>query len=196
MADDDADEAGDSKECHETEGRTHDRQSDQRSHRSVRCGRKHKQGLDGILELHEQSEVDADERDEENDGEVHESIDLLRFLTSDLQLISRRKLILKIFQFGFDRSKDFRREHSGRRKAQYRNRAKMFAAAYPARFKNVPHGGNRKQRNSSVLLRGINIETLDLRQLCAILRAQTGNDRDTLVSFFEGANWCPADRGC
>src|SRR5437870_160218 len=32
---------------------------------------------------------------------------------------------------------------------------------------------------SSVLLRGINIETLDLRQLCTILRAQTGNDRDT-----------------
>jgi len=35
------------------------------------------------------------------------SIDLFRFLTSDLQLISRRKPIPKIFQFGFDRSKTF-----------------------------------------------------------------------------------------
>src|SRR6266849_5588900 len=152
MADDDPDEAGNPKECHEPERSSHDRQSDQRSDRSVRCGRKHKQGLDGILELHEQRQVDADKRDEKNDGEIHESIDLLRFLTSDLQLISRRKLILKIFQFGFDRSKDFRSEHSGRRKAQYRNRAKMFAAPYATRFKNVPHGGNRKQRNSSVPL--------------------------------------------
>jgi len=48
-----------------------------------------------------------------NDGEIHESIDLLRFLTGDLQLISRRKPILKVFQFGFNRSKDFRREDSG-----------------------------------------------------------------------------------
>src|SRR5207302_9201763 len=45
-------------------------------------------------------------------------------------------------------------------------------------------------QDTSVLLRGINIETLDLRQLCTILRAQTGNDRDTLVPFFEGANRC------
>src|SRR6267143_557201 len=196
MADDDPDQAGNPKECHEPEGRAHDRQRDQRSDRSVRCGRKHKQGLDGILELDEQGQVDADERDKENVGEIHESIDLLRVFTSDLQLISRRKPILKIFQFGFDRSKDFRRENSGRRKAQYRNRAKVLAAAYPTRFKNVPHGRNRKQRNSSVLLRGINIETLDLRQLCTILRAQTGNNRDTLVSFFEGADWRSADRGC
>ncbi len=94
MADDDADEAGDSEECHETEGRTHDRQSDQRSHRSVRCGRKHKQGLDGILELHEQSEVDTNERDKQNDGEIHEPIVLLCFLASNLHLISRRKTIL------------------------------------------------------------------------------------------------------
>src|SRR5216684_5906376 len=196
MADDDPDEAGNPKECHEPERSSHDRQSDQRSDRSVRCGRKHKQGLDGILELHEQRQVDADKRDKENDGEIQESIVLLRFLTTDLQLISRRKAVLKIFQFGFDWSKNFRREDSGRGEAQYRNGAKMLAATYAARFQNVPHGGNRKQRNSSVLLRGINIETLDLRQLCTILRAQTGNDRDTLVSFFEGANWCPADRGC
>src|SRR5258707_8958550 len=72
------------KECHEAEGRTHDRQSDQRSHRSVRCGRKDKQGLYGILELHEQSQVDADERDQENDGQIDESIDLLCFLAGDL----------------------------------------------------------------------------------------------------------------
>src|SRR5947209_4679744 len=95
-----------------------------------------------------------------------------------------------MFQFGFDRSKDFRREDSGRRKAQYRNRAKMLPASYPARFENVPHARDGKQRNSSVLLRGINIEALDLRQLRTILRAQTGNDRDTLVPFFEGANRC------
>src|SRR6266853_2932734 len=126
MANDDPDEAGNPKECHEPEGRAHDRQRDQR----------------------------------------------------------------------FDRSKDFRREDSGRRKAQYRNGAKMLAAPYATRFKNVPHGGNRKQRNSSILPRGINIETLDLRQLCTILRAQTGNDRDAFVPFFEGANWCSADRGC
>src|SRR6266851_4528525 len=62
MAADDPDEAGNPKECHEPEGRTHDRQSDQRSDRSVRCGRKYEQGLDGILELNEQSQVDADER--------------------------------------------------------------------------------------------------------------------------------------
>src|SRR6266478_1280204 len=196
VADDDANEAGNPKECHEPEWRAHDRQCDQRSDRSVRCGRKHKQGLDGILELKEQSQLDAYERDEEDDGEIHESIDLLRFLTSDLQLISRRKPILKIFQFGFDRSKDFRREDSGRRKTQYRNRAKMLAAPYATRFKNIPDGGNRKQRNSSVLLRGINIETLDLRQLCTVLRAQTGNDRDALVAFFECSNWRSADRGC
>src|SRR6202171_264281 len=188
MADDDPNEAGNPKECHKPEGRAHDRQSDQRSDRPVRRGGKHKQGLDGILELNEQSQVDADERDYENDGEIHKSIDLLRFLTGDLQLISRRKPILKIFQFGFDRSKDFRREDSGRRKAQYRDRAKMLAAPYATRFKNAPHRGNSKQRNSSVLPRGINIETLDLRQLCAILRAQTGNDRDTFVPFFESAD--------
>jgi len=60
-ADDDADEAGDSGECHETEGRTMIAKLSSASHRSVRCGRKHKQGLDGILELHEQSEVDTNE---------------------------------------------------------------------------------------------------------------------------------------
>src|SRR6266404_101527 len=63
MADDDADQTGNPQECHEPEGRTHDRQSDQRSDGSVRCGRKDEQGLDGILELHEQSQVDADQRD-------------------------------------------------------------------------------------------------------------------------------------
>src|SRR5229473_3251407 len=141
MADDDPDEAGNPKECHEPERSSHDRQSDQRSDRSVRCGRKHKQGLD----------------------EIHESIDLLRFLTSDLQLISRRKPILKIFQFGFDWSKNFRREDSGRGEAQYRNGAKMLAATYAARFKKVLHRRNRKQRNSGVLPRGINIKALDLR---------------------------------
>src|SRR6266704_4534857 len=151
MADDDPDEAGNPKECHEP-------QSDQRSDRSVRCGRKHKQGLDGILELHEQREVDADKRDEENDGEIQESIVLLRFLTTDLQLISRRKAVLKIFQFGFDWSKNFRREDSGRGEAQYRNGAKMLAATYAARFKKVLHRRNRKQRNSGVLPRGINIK--------------------------------------
>src|SRR6266849_4863810 len=196
MADDDPDEAGNPKEGHEPEGRTHDRQSDQRSDRSVRCGRKHKQGLDGILELHEQSEVDADERDEENNGEIHESIDLLRFLTSDLQLISRRKLVLKVFQFGFDRSKDLRREDPRRGKTQYRNRAEMLAAPNPARFKNVLYRCNRKQGNSRVLLRGIDIEIPDLRQLRTVLRAQSGDDRDALVSFLEGANRTPTDRGC
>src|SRR5437016_6996110 len=144
MADDDANEAGNPKECHEPERRTHDGQSDQRSDRSVRCGRKHKQGLDGVLELHEQRQVDADKRDEENDGEIQESIVLLRFLTTDLQLISRRKTVLKIFQFGFDRSKDFRREDSRRRKAQYRNCAKMLASSYPTCFKNIPHARNRE----------------------------------------------------
>src|SRR6266851_6183080 len=63
MADDNPDETGNPKKCHESEGRTHDRQSDQRSDRSVRRGRKHKQRLDGILELHKQSKVDADKRD-------------------------------------------------------------------------------------------------------------------------------------
>src|SRR6266404_2936190 len=144
VTDDDPDEACYSKKCHEPERRTHDRQSNQRSHRSVRRGRKHKQGLDGILELHQQSKVDADERDEENDGKIRESIDLLRSLARDLHLISRRKPILKIFQIGFDRSKNFRRKHSRRRKAQNRNRAKMLASSYPARFQNVPHGRNRK----------------------------------------------------
>src|SRR5713101_6329977 len=153
MADDDPDEAGNPKECHEPERRTHDRQSDQCSDRSVRCGRKHKQGLDGILELHEQRYVDADKRDEENDGEIQESIFLLRFLTTDLQLISRRKAVLKVFQFGFDWSKNFRREDSGRGEAQYRNGAKMLAATYAVCFKNIPHARNRKQRNPSVLPR-------------------------------------------
>src|ERR1700681_3871181 len=134
MADDDSNEARYSQKCHETEGRTHDRQGDQRSDRSVRCGRKHQQGLNGILELHEQSQVDADERDEKNDGKIRESIDLLRFLARDLQLISRRKTILKIFQFGFDRSKDFGREDTGRWKTQDGNRAEMLAAPYPAGF--------------------------------------------------------------
>src|SRR5712692_7602663 len=97
MADDDPDETGNPKKCHESEGRTHDRQSDQRSNRSVRRGRKYEQGLDGILELHEQSQINADERDQENDSEIRKSIDLLRFLAGDLQLISGRKLVLKIF---------------------------------------------------------------------------------------------------
>ena len=63
MADDDPDEACNPQECHEPKGRTHDRQSDQRSDGSVWCGRKHKQGLDSILELHEQSQIDPHERD-------------------------------------------------------------------------------------------------------------------------------------
>src|SRR6266478_4315361 len=88
MADDDPDETGNPKKCHESEGRTHDRQSDQRSDRSVRRGRKHKQRLDGILELHKQSQVDADKRDKQNDGEIHEPIVLLCFLASNLHLIS------------------------------------------------------------------------------------------------------------
>jgi hypothetical protein len=72
----------------------------------------------------------------------------------------------------------------------------MLAAPYPIRFKNVPHARHRKQRNSSVLLRRINIETLDLRQLCAILGAQAGNDGNTLIPFFEDADWRSANRGC
>ena len=82
-------EARYSKECHEPEGSTHDRQRDQCPNRSIRCGRKHEQGLDGILELHKQSQVDANERDQENDGKIRESIDLLRFLTCDLQLVPK-----------------------------------------------------------------------------------------------------------
>src|SRR6266446_3884465 len=144
VADDDPNEAGNPKECHEPEWRAHDRQCDQRTDRSVRCGRKHKQRLDGILELHKQSQVDADERDEENDGEIQESVVLLRFLASDLQLIPGREAILKILYFGLDRSKDFRREDSGRRKAQDRNGAKMLASPYPTCFKNVPHARNRE----------------------------------------------------
>src|SRR5258708_28685641 len=42
MADDYPDETGNPEECHEPEGRAHDRQSDQRSNRSVRRGRTHK----------------------------------------------------------------------------------------------------------------------------------------------------------
>src|SRR5258707_12723939 len=63
VADNNANEAGNPKECHEPEWRAHDRKRDQRPDCSVWCGRKHKQGLDGILELHEQGQVDADERD-------------------------------------------------------------------------------------------------------------------------------------
>jgi len=60
-----------------------------------RC-RKHEQGLDGILELHEQCQVDAQRERSGERRRIRKSIDLLRFLAGDLQLISGRKLALKI----------------------------------------------------------------------------------------------------
>src|SRR5258708_40227437 len=49
MAYDHSDEAGHPEECHETKGRAHDRQGDQCSDRSIRCGGEDQQRLDGII---------------------------------------------------------------------------------------------------------------------------------------------------
>src|SRR6266404_6297251 len=84
MAYDDSNQAGHSKKCHESKGRSHDCQSDQCTNRPIGSGRKDQQRLDGIVELNKERQVDPDQRNQKNDGEIRESVNLLRLFPADL----------------------------------------------------------------------------------------------------------------
>src|SRR5438874_11248080 len=73
-----------SKKCHEAKRRAHDCQSDQCADRPIGSGREDQQGLYGVIELNQQRQVDADQRNEKNDSEIRESVNLLRLFPADL----------------------------------------------------------------------------------------------------------------
>src|ERR1700689_59462 len=131
MADNDTDQTPHAEKGHEAEGGVHDGQRNQRSDRPVGgCG-KNEKWFDGIVELDEKCEVDADERDQEHDSKIGETIDLLRLFACDLKLVSRRQVLLEVLQFRLCRSKHFGGEHAGRWKAEDGDGAEVFAAPNP-----------------------------------------------------------------
>ncbi len=105
-----------------------------------------------MLELDEQRQVDAGQRDHEHDGEILEPLQLLCSLPSDLQLIALRKTLPESIQSGLDRREDLRREDARRREAQDRQGPKVFASSNPRRFQNAFERRHREQGNFDVLL--------------------------------------------
>jgi hypothetical protein len=97
----------------------HDGQINQSSDRAVgSCGKDEKR-FDGVVELDEKREIDADERYQKYHSQIKETVDLLRLFASDFELVARRQTLLEIIQFRLCGSEDFGGEHGGGWKAQH-----------------------------------------------------------------------------
>ena len=89
VADDHADQAGDSEEGHEAEGRAHDGEREQRADHAIGGRGEDQQRLDGVVELQQQRGVDSEHGDEQHLGEVRETVLLLGLFAADAACDSR-----------------------------------------------------------------------------------------------------------
>src|ERR1700691_5765265 len=142
MADNDTDQTRHAEKGHEAEGGVHDGQRNQRSDRPVGgCGKDEK-WLDGVVELDEKGEVDAYERDQEHNSKIEETIDLFCLFARDLELVSRRQVLLEGLQFRLCRAEHFGGEDARCWKAEDGDGAEVFAAPNPPSLEDVAYGGD------------------------------------------------------
>src|SRR6202008_71429 len=99
VADNHAYQAGDAEKSHEPERRMHDRQGDQRADHAIRSSSEYQKRFDGVIELNEQGQVNSNQRNQQNDFEICEAVQLLGPFTTNPQLISGRKIFLELLQF-------------------------------------------------------------------------------------------------
>src|SRR5581483_8280014 len=91
VADDHTDQADDSQKTHESEGRTHDPQRQQRTNRAKRHRSENDEWLYRILELERERQKDGNDGSCQNYAEIAKSVLLLLFFTANFDLVSRRK---------------------------------------------------------------------------------------------------------
>src|SRR5260370_16984649 len=91
MNEDDADQAGNDQECHETERRSGDKQRKQSAHDSVGHSRKDKERLDSVIELQHECQKNCSDRNSHDNRKISEAFDLLGILAPDNHLVAWRK---------------------------------------------------------------------------------------------------------
>ena len=112
VANDHADQAGDAEKSHKSKGRMHYRESDERANHPVGSSGEYQKRFYRVIELNEQRQVNPDQRNQQNDFEVRESVDLFGSFAPDAELITGRKIFLKLLQFWKNRIEYFRGENS------------------------------------------------------------------------------------
>jgi len=101
-------------------------QSEPRLHRKERPQRRG--GVDGIFELDEKREVDADERDQKYYSQIEEAVDLLGLFASYFELVSGRQAFSLGHLASIGPAGGFRMRERRDWKAKDGNGAEMFAA--------------------------------------------------------------------
>src|SRR5207344_849745 len=97
-------------------------------------------------------------------------------LAPDLELVSRRQALLEVSKSRLSRPEDLRCQHAGGGKAQDGDGAKVLPTPNPSSLEDAPYRGHRKQRDSRAQLRRVDIEVLELSELCPFVSTQPSHD--------------------
>jgi hypothetical protein len=119
VADDDANQAGNTQEGHEAKRRVRHGRSNQCPADPVGNDGEHNQWLHRILELNQQGKINAGGWDRQDDGETAKAFHLLCLSTTDDDGVPRRQGALNSIDIGLDALKNLRREHSVQRYANH-----------------------------------------------------------------------------
>ena len=147
VADDDADEAGDSEERHEAEGRAHDVERDQRADDAVGSGGEHEERLDCVFELECEGQEDHGDGDRHDNGEIDEALLLLGLLAADDDAVAGRKRSLELLELGRGGFEDFGGENVGAGEALHGDGAEVFEMADAEGLENIFDAGDSEQRD-------------------------------------------------
>src|SRR5262249_32459031 len=96
VADNDADQTGDSQKRHESKWRSHQRKTQQSAHDTIWSGCEHQKRLNSVAELQQQCTINSQQRDHEDLRQIRESILLLGLLASDFHTIAGWHRLLEL----------------------------------------------------------------------------------------------------
>src|SRR5262249_37716907 len=178
VADDHAYQTHTTEEGHKAERRSHYPQSSHRSYHPERYGREYDERFERVFELKNQRNEDREDRNQQDDRQVLESLDLILLFTADLHLVAGRQRLGKSVQLRARAAHPLRRQHAVLGESSNGNGAELIPAAQFFGLHTVFNRRNLAERHVRRPLRGIDVEIVDVGKLSALFHSQARDDWD------------------